>query len=454
MIYRSIINMLVMCGCVGKSGGGWSHYVGQEKLRPQTGWLPLAFGLDWNRPPRQMNSTSFWYSHTDQWRYEKLSVDEIVSPLAPEGDWQSLSLIDFNVRSERMGWLPSAPQLATNPLEVTRSAGDADPVQAAVAGLRDGSLQMSCEDPDDPRNWPRNLFCLALQPARLERQGPRVLPETPARHPARGAGQGSRRDRRAEAGRVWHGATPRRKASSTCWSRSISACPPPACIRTSFCRQPPGTRRTTSTLPTCTPSSTRSRRRSTRSGESRSDWEIFKGIAKTFSEVAEGELGTERDLVLVPTLHDTPTELAQPLEVTDWKQGECDPVPGTTMPNMVVVERDFPSTYRKFTALGPLMTKVGNGGKGIAWNTEDEVDFLRRLNGEVREEGVSQGLPRIESDVDATEVVLALAPETNGHVAVKAWAALGRATGRDHEHLAAAREEDKLRFRDLQAQPR
>ncbi len=50
--------MLVMCGCVGQSGGGWSHYVGQEKLRPQTGWLPLAFALDWGRPPRQMNSTA------------------------------------------------------------------------------------------------------------------------------------------------------------------------------------------------------------------------------------------------------------------------------------------------------------------------------------------------------------------------------------------------------------
>jgi nitrate reductase alpha subunit len=47
MNYRGVINMLVMCGCVGQSGGGWSHYVGQEKLRPQTGWAPLAFALDW-----------------------------------------------------------------------------------------------------------------------------------------------------------------------------------------------------------------------------------------------------------------------------------------------------------------------------------------------------------------------------------------------------------------------
>ncbi len=53
MAYRGIINLLVLCGCIGQSGGGWSHYVGQEKLRPQTGWLPVAFALDWSRPPRQ-----------------------------------------------------------------------------------------------------------------------------------------------------------------------------------------------------------------------------------------------------------------------------------------------------------------------------------------------------------------------------------------------------------------
>ncbi|VFT03674.1 molybdopterin-dependent oxidoreductase [Escherichia coli] len=59
MNYRGLINMLIFCGCVGQSGGGWAHYVGQEKLRPQTGWQPLAFALDWQRPARHMNSTSF-----------------------------------------------------------------------------------------------------------------------------------------------------------------------------------------------------------------------------------------------------------------------------------------------------------------------------------------------------------------------------------------------------------
>jgi nitrate reductase alpha subunit len=37
-------------------------------------------------------------------------------------------------------------------------------------------------------------------------------------------------------------------------------------------------------------------------------------------------------------------------------------VPGKTMPSLIVVERDYPNTFKKYTALGPLMSKVGNGG--------------------------------------------------------------------------------------------
>jgi len=100
------------------------------------------------------------------------------------------------------------------------------------------------------------------------------------------------------------------------------------------------------------------------------------------------------------------------------------------------------------------MAKVGNGGKGIAWNTEHEVKALGMLNHTVTEEGITRGMPRIESDIDAAETILMLAPETNGEVAVKAWEALSKATGREHAHLARPKEDEKLRFRDLQAQPR
>ena len=159
MNYRGAINMLVMCGCVGQSGGGWSHYVGQEKLRPQSGWAPLAFALDWGRPSRQQNSTSCFYAHTDQWRYETLDVKEILSPTAPAGPWDG-AIIDYNIRAERMGWLPSAPQLEQNPLGIAAKAKAAglEPKDYVAGGLKSGELRMSCEDPDNPKNWPRNLF--------------------------------------------------------------------------------------------------------------------------------------------------------------------------------------------------------------------------------------------------------------------------------------------------------
>jgi len=199
MSYRGIINMLVMCGCVGQSGGGWSHYVGQEKLRPQTGWQPLAFGLDWSRPPRQMNSTSFFYAHTDQWRYETLGLDEILSPVAPEGKWSG-SLIDFNVRAERMGWLPSAPQLERNPLEIAKDAAAAgmEAKDYVARELKSGALKMSCDDPDNPVNWPRNMFVWRSNLLGSSGKGHEYFPETPLGHSARCSGQGPRANGRAK----------------------------------------------------------------------------------------------------------------------------------------------------------------------------------------------------------------------------------------------------------------
>ena len=69
-------------------------------------------------------------------------------------------MIDYNVRAERMGWLPSAPQLQTNPLQVVRDARAPASSRRTTwsKGLKDGSLQMSCEDPDHPDNWPRKMF--------------------------------------------------------------------------------------------------------------------------------------------------------------------------------------------------------------------------------------------------------------------------------------------------------
>jgi nitrate reductase / nitrite oxidoreductase, alpha subunit len=454
MNYRSVINMLVMCGCVGQSGGGWAHYVGQEKLRPQTGWLPLAFALDWGRPPRHMNSTSAWYAHTDQWRYETVTAKEILSPTAPEGDWADLSLIDYNIRAERMGWLPSAPQLKTNPLEVGRAAKESkkDVADYVAEQLKSGTLEMSCQDPDAPENWPRNLFVWRSNLLGSSGKGHEYFLKhlLGTDHGVLGKDLGEEgRQKPIEA--KWHDAAPEGKLDLlVCidFRMSTTAVYADIVLPTASWYEKDDLN-TSDMHPFIHPLQAAV----DPAYESKSDWEIFKALAKKFSEVAPEILGLETDVVQLPLQHDSPGEVAQP-QVLDWKRGECDLIPGKTAPAYIAVERDYPNLYKRFTALGPLMEKAGNGGKGISWDTKDEVNHLRALNGTVTEEGPTQGMARIDSAIDAAEVVLMLAPETNGEVAVKAWEALGKNTGRNHRHLAAVKEDEKIRFRDIAAQPR
>lgn len=453
MNYRGLINMLIFCGCVGQSGGGWAHYVGQEKLRPQTGWLPLAFGLDWQRPARQMNSTSFFYNHSSQWRYETVAPQELLSPLADKSRFTG-SMIDFNVRAERMGWLPSAPQLNVNPLHIAGQAQAAGmtPVDYTVESLKKGSLRFAAEQPDDPQNFPRNLFVWrsnllgssgkgheymlkyllgtenGIQGEDLGTQGG-VMPEE-----VEWCDQGGE-------GKLDLVVTLDFRMSSTCLYSDI--------VLPTATWYEKDDMNTSDMHPFIHPLSAAV----DPAWDSKSDWEIYKGIAKEFSRVCQGHLGKETDVVTLPIQHDSAAELAQPLGVEEWKKGECELIPGKTAPHIMVVERDYPNTYERFTSLGPLLDKLGNGGKGINWNTQTEVDFLKKLN-YTKAEGAAIGRPNINTAIDAAEVILSLAPETNGQVAVKAWAALSVITGRDHSHLALNKEDEKIRFRDIQAQPR
>jgi nitrate reductase alpha subunit len=454
MNYRSAINMLVMCGCVGQSGGGWSHYVGQEKLRPQSGWAPLAFALDWARPPRQQNSTSFWYAHTDQWRYETLGVEEILSPTAPKGAWDG-AFIDYNIRAERMGWLPSAPQLQDNPLTVARRAAEAglEPKDYVAKALKSGELKLSCEDPDDPKNWPRNLFVWRSNLLGSSGKGHEYFLKhlLGTSHGVLGKDLGPEGKRKAKEV-VWHDEAPEGKLDLlvTLDFRMSTTCVYSDIVLPTATWYEKDDLNTSDMHPFIHPLTAAV----DPVWESRTDWNIYKGLAEKFSEVAPEVLGVEKDVVLTPIMHDTPGEIAQAFDVKDWKTGAIDPIPGKTMPAVTVVERDYPNLYKRFTALGPLMEKVGNGGKGMAWNTAHEVEHLKALNGVVTEDGPTKGLARIDTAIDACEVLLMLAPETNGEVAVKAWESLGKATGREHAHLALPKEDEKIRFRDVVAQPR
>ncbi|WP_419964590.1 nitrate reductase subunit alpha [Pantoea vagans] len=453
MNYRGLMNMLIFCGCVGQSGGGWAHYVGQEKLRPQTGWTPLAFGLDWQRPPRQMNSTSFFYNHSSQWRYETLATSELLSPLADKSRYSG-SLIDLNVRSERMGWLPSAPQLNVNPLHIAAQAKAAgqSPLDYTVESLKQGTIRFAAEQPDDPQNFPRNLFVWRSNLLGSSGKGHEYMLKY-----LLGTENGIQGKDLGQQGRVkpeeveWldQGAEGKLDLVVTLDFRMSSTCLYSDVVLPTATWYEKDDMNTSDMHPFIHPLSAAV----DPAWDSKSDWEIYKGIAKAFSDLCPSHLGVETDVVTLPVLHDSPAELAQPFEAKDWKKGECDLIPGKTAPHIMVVERDYPATWERFTSLGPLLDTQGNGGKGISWNTSKEVDFLKQLN-YVKADGPAAGRPNIDTAIDAAEVILALAPETNGQVAVKAWQALGAITGRDHTHLALNKEDEKIRFRDIQAQPR
>ncbi|WP_256259247.1 molybdopterin dinucleotide binding domain-containing protein, partial [Burkholderia ubonensis] len=413
--------------------------------------VPLAFGLDWSRPPRQMNGTSFFYNHTSQWRHEKLAVGEILGPTADASRYDGLTLLDLNAQSERMGWLPSAPQLGRNPLDVVDEAARAgrEPVAYAVELLKSGALDFACDDPDNPANFPRNMFVwrsnilgssgkgheyflkylLGTQHALFSDEADALKPSEV-------------RVRDAAEGKLDLLTVLDFRMSTTCLYGDV--------VLPTATWYEKDDLNTSDMHPFIHPLSEAVQPL----WESRTDWEIYKAIAKKFSELAGPYLGTRRDLVLTPLMHDTPGELGQPFEPKDWRRGECDLIPGKTAPSMTVVERNYADIYRKFTSIGPLLDTLGNGGKGIGWDTRHEVAEIAALGGTVAEPGVSEGRPRLDSAIDAAEMILTFAPETNGHVAVKAWRALSKITGRDHAHLAAGREHDKIRFRDVQAQPR
>ncbi|MFO1087996.1 MAG: nitrate reductase subunit alpha [Hyphomicrobiales bacterium] len=454
MNYRGVINMLVFCGCVGQSGGGWSHYVGQEKLRPQAGWAPLAFALDWGRPPRQQNSTSFFYLHAGQWRYETMATADILSPTAPKGPWNG-SIIDLNVRAARMGWLPAYPTLRDNPLTIAARANTAGKdVPAFVASeLKAGRMQFAWEDPDSAENFPRNMFVWRSNILGSSGKGHEYFLKhlLGTSHGVIGRDLGE--EGRAKPEEVtWRDERQRGKLDLlvTLDFRMSTTCVYSDIVLPTATWYEKNDLNTSDMHPFIHPLT----------GavdpvwEAKSDWDIYKAIAKAFSRVAPEVLGVEQDVVLTPIQHDSPGEIAQAFEPRDWKRGEIDPIPGRTMPAVTVVERDYPNLYKRFTALGPLMEKVGNGVKGIAWKTEQEVAALKSLNGVVTDEGPTKGMARILTDIDAAETLLMLAPETNGEVAVKSWASLSKTTGRDHVHLALYKEDEKIRFRDVVAQPR
>jgi nitrate reductase / nitrite oxidoreductase, alpha subunit len=451
-IYRTFLTLIMLCGCQGVNGGGWAHYVGQEKVRPLAGWQQVAFALDWQRPPRQMTGTSFFYLHTGQWRYEKFGPDELASPLG-RGLFAGKSFADCVAQGSRLGWTPSHPAFSRNPLDLSDESERLGlTVQDyIVSQLREGKLRFAAEDPDDPANWPRVLTVWRANLLGSSGKGMEYF----MRH-LLGTHDAVRAEESPEALRpdevTWRETSPRGKLDllTAIDFRMTSTCTFADVVLPAATWYEKHDISTTdmhpfvhSFNPAIAPP-----------WETRTDFDAFTAIARDFSRLAEGHLGTRTDVVAAPLMHDTPDETAQPGgAVRDWKTGDCDPVPGVTMPRLVTVERDYPATAAKMAALGPLTDTLGSSVKGVTWVPANAVDHLRRANGTVRG-GVADGRPALARDVHMAEAILALSGTTNGEIAVQAWQELEKRAGVPLADLASEHAGDKITFADTQVQPR
>ncbi|WP_411285077.1 nitrate reductase subunit alpha [Lapillicoccus sp.] len=452
-IYRSFLTLTNLTGCQGVNGGGWAHYVGQEKVRPITGFGVLAFATDWARPPRQMATTSFWYLATDQYRYERFGAEELASPLG-EGRLKGKHFADCVAQSARMGWLPSYPSLNRNPLDLCDEAQAAGrtPQEHVIAQLKSGELRFAAEDPDDPANFPRILTLWRANLLGSSSKGHEYF----LRHLLGVDKDAITAQETAPEGRpqdvVWRDEAPTGKLdlfttidfrmngsalysdivlpAATWYEKNDIASTDLHPFVHSFNQAVPPP------------------------WETRTDWDAFNRVAAQFQRLAKKHLGVRQDLVVAPLLHDTPEELAQPGGVVlDWKAGECEPIPGKTMPKLVVVERDYGTVHDKMTALGPLVETAGIAWKGISWKPEQEVEDLRRRNGIVRS-GIAEGRPQIVTDIHAAEVVLRLSGTTNGRLAVEGFKFLEQRTGTKLADLAEDREDERITISQMRIQPR
>ncbi len=457
LIYRAAIGALMLTGCIGRNGGGLNHYVGQEKVAPFASWSTLAFALDWQKPPRLQNTPSFHYVNSDQWRYEHQRIENQPVP-RPEGEKDRTlaeeHVMDVQVKAVRMGWLPSYPQFNQSSLELVKQAKaegaktDDEIRRWIVEKLKNGDLRFAVQDPDAPENWPRLLFIWRANALNASAKGQEYFFRHYLGTHDHVIADEAAKESVTEA--VWRDNGPRGKLDLVVdinFRMDTSALYSDIVLPTATWYEKDDLNSTdlhsyihpfSAAVPPC--------------WESKSDWDIFKELAEKVSGLAEKHLPQPmQDLVAAPLQHDTPAEIAQP-GILDWAKGECEPVPGVSMPGLAVVERDYVHLGKQYISLGPVIQKEGMGAHGIRWQMDDLYQQL--LNGKPAVAWGGHQYPSLESARDAADVILLLAPETNGEVSHRAYQAEEERIGFGLSDLAAGTRDVRYTFSDLLQQPR
>src|SRR5690625_2454487 len=454
-IYRSILNLVMLTASQGKNGGGWVHYVGQEKCRPIEGWNTIAFARDWQNPPRLQNATSFFYFATDQWKYEEETTDIHRSPTSEQKRYKHPA--DYNVLAARLGWLPSYPQFNKNSLQFAEKAkenGDTSDeaiVDRVVEELKSGETKFAVEDPGAEENHPRSLFVWRSNLLSSYAKGQEYF----MKHLL-----GTTSNLFAEPNESF-------KPEEIVWGDDVKG-KLDLLIAIDF-------RMTTTPIyaDIVLPAATWYEKEDLSSTdmhpfvhpfnravdplwESRADWDIYRSIAEQFSELAKMHLrGVYKDVVTTALAHDSPQEIAQPFgKVKDWKKGEVEPIPGKTLPVMTVVERDYTKIYDKYVSLGPNVAHGKVGAHGVLISVAEEYELLKEANGVYIDHTIKNGRPKLHTGKQVAEAMLTLSSATNGKVSQKAFDVVEESTGMELKDISADRASERFTFKSITVQPR
>ncbi|MFY2152723.1 nitrate reductase subunit alpha [Mammaliicoccus sciuri] len=454
-IYRSILNLVILCGCQGVNGGGWAHYVGQEKCRPIEGWSTIAFAKDWQGPPRLQNATSWFYFATDQWKYEESGVDKLQSPLSNELKHQHPA--DYNVLAARLGWLPSYPQFDCNSLLFGEEAKDAEDdsneaiLKRAIESVKSKKTKFAIEDPDAKKNHPKTLFVWRSNLISSSAKGQEYFMKHLLGTKSGLLANPNETDKPEEI--VWREETTGKLDLLVALDFRMTATPLYADV--------------------VLPAATWYEKHDISSTdmhpfihpfnpavdplwESKSDWDIYKTLAKSVSDLAKTHMkGTFKDVVTTPLAHDSKQEISTPYGIVkDWSKGEIEAIPGKTMPGFAVVERDYTAIYDKYISVGPLLEKGKVGAHGVSFSVKEQYDELKLMLDTWEDDTVKNGLPRMDTARKVADVILNVSSASNGKVSQKSYDDLEEQTGMTLKDISAERASEKITFQNITAQPR
>lgn len=457
-IYRSILNLIMLCGCQGVNGGGWAHYVGQEKCRPIEGWNTIAFAKDWQGPPRLQNGTSWFYFATDQWKYEESNVDKLKSPLAKHIKHQHPA--DYNVTAAKLGWLPSYPQFNKNSLlfaeEAKENGDDSNEaiLKRAINEVKTKQTKFAVEDPDLRKNHPKTLFVWRSNLISSSAKGQEYFMKHLLGTKSGLLASPNEDDKPDEI--QWREETTGKLDLLVSLDFRMTATPLYSDI--------------------VLPAATWYEKHDLSSTdmhpyvhpfnpaidplwESRSDWDIYKTLAKAVSEMAKDYLpGTYKDVVTTPLGHDSKQEIATPLGIVkDWSKGEIDAIPGKTMPNFTIVERDYTLIYDKYVSVGPKLETDNVGAHGVSFSVKEQYEELKGMLGTWNDKdpnSIKNDKPRIHSARNVADAMLNISSATNGKLSQKSYQDLEKQTGMTLTDISSERASEKITFLNIGSQPR